>query len=74
MMHKQALKGCEKALGSELITTYTPALNTTQNLAVLYARMDRVDDARELYRRALHRLESVFCKILAKKSPRRRTR
>src|SRR6266480_4524254 len=59
-MYQRALQGFKKALGSELITTYIPALNTTENLAILYTKMGRGDEARELYERALRGLESVF--------------
>ena len=39
MMYQRALQGYEKAMGPEAMRTYTPALNTSRNLAKLYARL-----------------------------------
>jgi tetratricopeptide (TPR) repeat protein len=36
---ERALRGYEKALGAELVATYVPALNTTENLAMLFTQM-----------------------------------
>jgi tetratricopeptide (TPR) repeat protein len=35
-MYQRALQGYEKALGREQVKTYIPALNTLENIAVLY--------------------------------------
>ena len=59
-MYEQALQGCEKALGSELVKTYIPALNTTKNLANLYKQLSRVSEAKEAYSCVLRGLEIVF--------------
>ena len=59
-MYQRALQGYEKALGSVLIITYVPALNTLENLAVLLSQTGRVDEAKELYLRAQHGVGTVF--------------
>jgi hypothetical protein len=38
----------EKALGSEQVLTYIPALNTMQDLAFLLSSVGRADEAKEL--------------------------
>lgn len=59
-MYQRAIQGYEKALGHNLVKTYIPALNTTENLATLYKQMGRASKAEEMYTRALHGLEVVF--------------
>ncbi|KAH8696923.1 hypothetical protein GQ44DRAFT_598083, partial [Phaeosphaeriaceae sp. PMI808] len=51
-MYERALRGKEKALGSEQVLTYIPTLNTMQNLAFLLSSVGRTDEAKELYTRA----------------------
>ena len=52
-MYQRALQGYEKGIESELDAIYIPALNIAQNLAILFGRMDKVDEMRQLYVRAL---------------------
>ena len=42
------------------VSTYVPALNTAQNIAVLYAALGRADEAKQIFSRALRGFESVF--------------
>lgn len=42
------------------MNTYIPALNTTEKLTVLYKQMGRVNEAEDLYSRALYGLEAVL--------------
>jgi len=48
-MYQRALQGYEKALGSVLIITYVPALNTAQNLAMLLSQIVEWVKLKELY-------------------------
>lgn len=59
-MYQQALRGFEKALGADLVKTYTPALNTCENLARLLLLRDRPGEAMELYQRALAGFRKVL--------------
>ena len=59
-MFQRALQGYEKALGHERVNTYIPALNTTENFAMLYMEIDRADKAADMYSRALYGLEAVL--------------
>jgi hypothetical protein len=59
-MYQRALQGYEKALGTELVKTYIPALNTTENLATLYKHLGRVSEAEKAYSHVLRGLEKVF--------------
>jgi len=59
-MYVRALRGYEKALGREGVKIYFPALNTVQNLAVLYKQLGRVNEAKGMYSRALDGLEVVL--------------
>jgi hypothetical protein len=40
--------------------SYVPALNTVENLAILYSRVARLDEAKKLYLRAQRGLGTVF--------------
>ena len=59
-MYKRALQGYEKALGHKRVNTYIPALNTTENFAMLYMEMGRANKAEDVYSRALYSLEAVL--------------
>ena len=59
-MYSRALQGYEKALDCERVDRYIPALNTMQNLAILYVRQDRVPEARALYMRCQAGLKAVL--------------
>jgi hypothetical protein len=59
-MYERALRGFEKVLGSVPATTYVPALNTVENLAMLFSQTGRLDKAKELYLRAQRGLGTVF--------------
>lgn len=59
-MYQRAIQGYEKALGHDSVKTYIPALNATQNLAILYKQMGSASKAEEMYTRALYGLEAVF--------------
>ena len=59
-MYERALVGYEKALGSEQVATYIPALNTMQNLALLLSSVGRPRESRDLYTRAQAGVEIVF--------------
>jgi hypothetical protein len=59
-MLQRALRGYEKALGSEHVLTYIPALNMMQNLAFLLSNVGRPGESRELYTRAQGGIEIVF--------------
>lgn len=43
-----------------LVITYVPALNTVENLAILFSQTGRMDEAKELYLRAQRGVELVF--------------
>jgi hypothetical protein len=47
-------------LGSVLIVTYVPVLNTAENLAILLSQISRVSEAKELYLCAQRGIETVF--------------
>lgn len=59
-MYQRAIQGYEKALGYNPAKTYIPALNATENLAILYKQMGSASKAEEMYTRALYGLEAVF--------------
>ncbi|KAF2804477.1 uncharacterized protein BDZ99DRAFT_153096 [Mytilinidion resinicola] len=59
-MYLRALQGYEKALGQEAVKTYIPALNTAQNMAVLFQQTGRTQKAEGLYEQALFSVEAVF--------------
>ena len=55
--------GYEKALGTEAVKKYIPALNTAENLANLFKRMGRMKEAEELYGQTLVSVEAVFGRL-----------
>ena len=59
-MYLRALTGYEKALGKEAVKKYIPALNTAQNMAILFQQTGRMKEAEELYGQALFRFKAVF--------------
>ncbi|CAM5999531.1 unnamed protein product [Sphagnum balticum] len=58
-MYQRALRGYEKALGTNNITTYIPALYTTWNLGSLFERQADLANARIMYSKALVGYEQV---------------
>ena len=58
-MYQRALRGYEKSLGVENITTYIPALNTIWNLGSLYEDETDLAKARIMYLKALAGYEKV---------------
>ncbi|KFY31765.1 hypothetical protein V493_00847 [Pseudogymnoascus sp. VKM F-4281 (FW-2241)] len=58
-MHQRALQGYEKALGTDNISTYTPALNTLWAFASLYEKQGDLPKARIMYVKALLGYEKV---------------
>lgn len=59
-MYLRALQGYEKALGQQAAKTYIPALNTAQNMAALFQRTGRTQEAKLLYKQALLAVNAVF--------------
>ena len=59
-MGERALQGYEKAIGPERANTDIPALNTNENVATLYAQLDKLPQATALYLRCQAGLKSVF--------------
>jgi tetratricopeptide (TPR) repeat protein len=59
-MYEHVLRGQEKAMGPLQFTTYVPALNTMENLAVLYAKSKRRHEAEELLLCAKCGIGAVF--------------
>ncbi|KAH8589507.1 hypothetical protein B0O99DRAFT_636659 [Bisporella sp. PMI_857] len=58
-MYDRALRGYEKALGVNNITTYIPALNTFWALASLFERQADFTNAKIMYSKALAGYEKV---------------
>jgi tetratricopeptide (TPR) repeat protein len=56
LMCERALKGYEKALGSE----HTSTLDTVNNLGNLYADQGKLDEAEQMYQRALQGYEKAL--------------
>jgi len=48
-MYLQALTGYKKALGKEAVKKYVLALNTAQNMGILFQQTGRMKEAEELY-------------------------
>jgi hypothetical protein len=59
-MFERALQGYEKALGTDNITTYIPALNAMCGLGALFERQADFAKARIMYSKALAGYEQVF--------------
>ncbi|KAF2732464.1 kinesin light chain 1 [Polyplosphaeria fusca] len=59
-MYQRALQGYEKALGSDIVTSYLPALNAAYNLGLLYTGQGNTNEARRMYTRALSGYQIVF--------------
>jgi len=57
--YKRALRGYEKVIKPENLSTYIPTLNTMWGLAYLFDRQHRVEEARAWYSKALLGYESV---------------
>ena len=55
-----ALQGYEKALSLEAVKIYPPALNTLENLAVLFKQLRDMNRAEDAYSRALSGVGNVF--------------
>jgi hypothetical protein len=58
-MFERALRGYEKALGANNITTYIPVLNTLWGLGSLFERQADFTKARIMYSKALAGYEKV---------------
>lgn len=59
-MYQRALRGYEKAIGLEHISTYIPALNTMWGIGFLFHEKGRVKDARIWYLKALFGYQKVL--------------
>ncbi|KAF2472615.1 uncharacterized protein BDR25DRAFT_259087 [Lindgomyces ingoldianus] len=68
-MYQRALRGYEKAIGLDRLSTYIPALNTMWGFASLSKYQRRVEDARSWYSKTL----SGYEKVLGKDHPKCQT-
>jgi hypothetical protein len=59
-MYQRALRGYEKAVGKDNISTYPPALNTIGNLGSLFERQGDIANARSMYSKAFIGNKIVF--------------
>jgi hypothetical protein len=59
-MYQRALQGYEKALGTDNIITYVPALNTIWNFGSLFEHQADIAKTRTMYSKASLGYEQVF--------------
>jgi hypothetical protein len=59
-MYQGALHSYEKALGSDHVASYVPALNTAYNYGLLFEDQGCISDAKRMYSRALRGYEVFF--------------
>ena len=59
-MYTRALQGYEKALGTDNVITYVPALNTIWGFGSLFERQANIVKARTMYSKALLGYEQVY--------------